>query len=134
MHYYDRALVHNGWQKIVPSTQNITYCQSRNSIFRPNTAFSDFFDPRRRRTTPAVEKILRPCLESKSTVSGWALINNFNRPVFMIWSFYYVYNNAIKSYHLSLIIHEARLKSICIKELNSKKRRVYHGRKTNFNG
>jgi len=51
------------------------------SVHPNNTAFSDFFDPRRRRTTPAVEKFLRPCLEPKSTISGWTLVKSKQVPL-----------------------------------------------------
>ena len=34
------------------------YCPSRNSIFWPNTAFSGFSDPRRRRATPVEDPVI----------------------------------------------------------------------------
>ncbi len=34
------------------------YCPSRNSIFLLNTAFLDFFDPRRRYTTPVEDPVI----------------------------------------------------------------------------
>ena len=48
-------------------------CRSINGIFYPETAFPAGLYPQRSAATPAVETFVRPCLGTKSTISGWTL-------------------------------------------------------------